>query len=90
MGMCGLGTFERISLILVSVCFSSSVGWGGMLAADANCEYVWNSVSVCLLVSMRDVMLVCDLYGPDFLAIELVAGAVASLCLLSSTFCMKK
>jgi len=39
-------TFSRISWILDSVCLSSSEGLGGMFAADANCEYVWNSVSV--------------------------------------------
>lgn len=44
-------TFSRISRIFASVCFSSSVGFGGIFAAEANCEYVWKSVSVCLQVS---------------------------------------
>lgn len=39
-------TFSKSSVILASVSLSSSVGFGGILAAVENCEYVWNRLSV--------------------------------------------
>lgn len=41
-----LRTFSKSSSILVSAVRSSSDGFGGMLAALENCEYVWNRFSV--------------------------------------------
>lgn len=40
--------FSSSSCRLVSVRSSSSEGFWGMLGAEANCEYVWNCVSVCV------------------------------------------
>lgn len=39
--------FSSSSCKFVSVLSSSSEGFWGMFGAAANCEYVWNSVSVC-------------------------------------------
>jgi hypothetical protein len=39
-------TFSKSSWSFFSVSRSSSVGFGGMFAAEANCEYVWNKLSV--------------------------------------------
>lgn len=45
--MTGVCTLSRISCRFVSVRSSSSEGFAGMFGVEANCEYVWNSVSVC-------------------------------------------
>jgi hypothetical protein len=39
-------TFSSMSCNLASVCRSSSEGFAGIFGTAANCEYVWNRVSV--------------------------------------------
>lgn len=34
-------TLSSSSWMATSVCFSSSVGFAGMLVAEENCEYLW-------------------------------------------------
>jgi hypothetical protein len=74
-------TFSRISCSCDSVLNSSSEGLVGMLAAEAYCEYVWKSDSVCCpgLDSCADNSVGHSGGVPGFLMSALVGATVPSL-----------